>query len=169
VWRLSLIDVTRAHVQLTGLYWYLAPSQCCLYIGSMCMLPMWKYRFGNSQITFPHRSEMTQATPAWWSVTTPTAMSSGTDVCRGLRPMQSGPDQYWRGGKVLAELPAELNIFLRICTHTQTITISSDLCPPIAWHVPTHAHPFYSNCARVFKNCVMCITRLHQVLVGSDK
>ena len=42
-------------------------------------------------------------------------------------------------------------------------------CPPIAWHVRTHAHPCYSNCAHVFKNCVMCITRLHQVLVGSDK
>jgi hypothetical protein len=26
----------------------------------------------------------------------------------------------------------EPNIFLRICTHTQTITISIDLCPPIA-------------------------------------
>jgi hypothetical protein len=25
-------------------------------------------------------------------------------------------------------------IFLRICTHTQTITISNDLCPPM----PTH-------------------------------
>jgi hypothetical protein len=30
---------------------------------------------------------------------------------------------------------AEPNIFLRICTHTQIITISSDLCPPM----PTHA------------------------------
>jgi hypothetical protein len=35
--------------------------------------------------------------------------------------------------------------------------------------MPTHAHPCYSKCAHVFKNCVMCITRLHQVLVGSDK
>jgi hypothetical protein len=35
--------------------------------------------------------------------------------------------------------------------------------------MPTHAHPSYSNCARLFNNCVMCITRLHQVLVGSDK
>ena len=35
--------------------------------------------------------------------------------------------------------------------------------------MPTHGHPCYSNCAHVFKNCVMCITRLHQVLVGSDK
>ena len=41
-------------------------------------------------------------------------------------------------------------------------------CPPIAWYVPTHVHPWYSNCAHVFKNCVMCITRLRQVLVGSD-
>jgi hypothetical protein len=66
----------------------------------------------------------------------------------------------------------EPNIFLRICTHTQTITISIDLCPPIALHVPTHAHPHhdmcppmsthahpcYSNCIHVFKNCVLCIT-----------
>jgi hypothetical protein len=63
--------------------------------------------------------------------------------------------------------PSESNIFLRICTYTQTITISNaHSCPPIAWHVPTHAiqiAPMYS------KNCVMCITRLHQVLVGSDK
>ncbi len=48
------------------------------------------------------------------------------------------------------------------CTHAHP-------CPTIAWHVPTHAHPSYSNCAHVFKNCVMCVTRLHQVLVGSDK
>jgi hypothetical protein len=33
----------------------------------------------------------------------------------------------------------------------------------------TYAHPCYLNCAHVFKNCVMCITRIHQVLVGSDK
>ena len=39
------------------------------------------------------------------------------------------------------------------------------MCAPL----PTHAHPCYSNCAHVFKNCVMCITRIHQVLVGSDK
>ena len=36
---------------------------------------------------------------------------------------------------------AEPNIFLRICTHTQTIPISNDLCPPIAWHASTDAHP----------------------------
>jgi hypothetical protein len=35
--------------------------------------------------------------------------------------------------------------------------------------MPTHAHPCYLNCACVYKNCVMCIIRLHQVLVGSDK
>ena len=42
--------------------------------------------------------------------------------------------------------------------------------------MPIHAHPCYSNCvhviknyAHVFKNWLMCITRLHQVLVGSDK
>ena len=57
------------------------------------------------------------------------------------------------------------NIFLWICTHTQTITINSDMCPSM----PTHVHPCYSNCAHVFKNCVMCITCLHQVLVGLDK
>ena len=26
-------------------------------------------------------------------------------------------------------------------------------CPPIAWHVPIHAHPCHSNCTHVFKNC----------------
>jgi hypothetical protein len=41
--------------------------------------------------------------------------------------------------------------------------------PPIAWLVLTHAHPCYSNYAHIFKNCVMCITRLHEVLVGLDK
>jgi hypothetical protein len=55
----------------------------------------------------------------------------------------------------------------RICT--QTITISNNLCPPMPTYSMTCAHPCYSNCAHVFKNCVMCITRLHQVLVGSDK
>ena len=64
---------------------------------------------------------------------------------------------------------AEPNIFLWICTHTQTITISIDLCPPMPIHSMTSAHPCYSNCAHVFKNCVICINRLHQVLVGSDK
>jgi hypothetical protein len=47
-------------------------------------------------------------------------------------------------------------------THAMTC---AHLCPPM----PIHAHPCYSNCTHVFKNCVMCITRLHQVLVGSDK
>ena len=59
--------------------------------------------------------------------------------------------------------------FLWICIHTQTTTINSDLCPPMPIHSMTCAHPCYSNCAHVFKNCVMCITRLHRVLVGSDK
>jgi hypothetical protein len=27
--------------------------------------------------------------------------------------------------------------------------------------MPIHAHPCYSNCVHVFKNCVMCITHLH--------
>jgi len=63
----------------------------------------------------------------------------------------------------------EPNIFLRICTHAQTITISRDLCPSMPTHSMTCAHPCYSNCAHVFKNRVMCIPRLHQVLVESDK
>ena len=74
--------------------------------------------------------------------------------------------ERWRGGDVWLPEP---NIFLRNCTHTQTMTVSSDLCPPMPTHSMTCAHPCYSNCAHVFKNCVMCITRLHQVLVGSDK
>jgi hypothetical protein len=87
-----------------------------------------------------------------------------------------------QGGAGLGWL-AEPNIFLRICTHTQIITISNDICPPmpthsmtcvhpcppIARHVLTHAHSCHSNCAHVFKNCVMFITRLHQILVGLDK
>ena len=36
-----------------------------------------------------------------------------------------------------------------------------DMCPPM----PTHA----IQIAHVFKNCVTCITCLHQVLVGLDK
>jgi hypothetical protein len=40
---------------------------------------------------------------------------------------------------------------------------------PMPTHSMTWAHPCYSNCAHVFENYVMCITRLHQVLVGSDK
>ena len=43
--------------------------------------------------------------------------------------------------------------FLQIYTHTQTTPISNNLCPPIAWHVPTNAHPCSSNCAHVFKIC----------------
>jgi hypothetical protein len=37
--------------------------------------------------------------------------------------------------------PAEPNIFLRVCTHTQTIPISNDLCPPMPTHSMTWAHP----------------------------
>jgi hypothetical protein len=43
---------------------------------------------------------------------------------------------------------AEPNIFLQICTHTQTNTINIDLCPPIARHMPTHGiqiAPMYSK------------------------
>ena len=42
--------------------------------------------------------------------------------------------------------------FLWICTHIQTTPIRSNLCPPIAWHVPTHAHTCYWNCTHVLKN-----------------
>jgi hypothetical protein len=52
---------------------------------------------------------------------------------------------------------AEPNIFLRICTHSHTITISSDPCPPMPTHSMTCAHPCYSNCAHVIKivECVL--------------
>ena len=36
---------------------------------------------------------------------------------------------------------AEPNIFLRICTHTHTIPINNDLCPPMPTHSMTCAHP----------------------------
>ena len=36
---------------------------------------------------------------------------------------------------------AEPNIFLLICTHTQTIPISNDLCPPTPTHSMACAHP----------------------------
>jgi hypothetical protein len=72
---------------------------------------------------------------------------------------------------LLSYMSRRAYIFLRICTHTQTITITinSDLCPPMPIHSMTYAHPCYSNCVHVLKICEMCITHLHQVLVGSDK
>ena len=51
-------------------------------------------------------------------------------------------------GFFFAVFVAEPNIFLRICTHAHTITISNDLCSPIALPVPTHAiqiAPMYSK------------------------
>ena len=39
------------------------------------------------------------------------------------------------------DLQTEPNIFLRICTHTQTIPINSDLCPPKPTHSMTCVHP----------------------------
>ena len=53
--------------------------------------------------------------------------------------------------------------FLRICTHTQTTPINNDLCPPIAWHVPTHAHSCYSNCAHVFKKINITNSITHNI------
>jgi hypothetical protein len=35
------------------------------------------------------------------------------------------------GGSQVERFSSEPNIFLRICTHTQTITIISNLCPPM--------------------------------------
>ena len=48
--------------------------------------------------------------------------------------------------------------FLRICTHTQTTLISNDLCSPMPTHSMICAHPCYSNCAHVCKNCNITIT-----------
>ena len=79
------------------------------------------------------------------------------------------------------------------CVHIRAQHFSLNLYPyPNHQHrpMPSHAHPCYSipqveiiiktmdskafklssmYCAHVFKICIMCITRLHQVLVGSDK
>jgi hypothetical protein len=44
----------------------------------------------------------------------------------------------------------EPNIFVQICTHTQTLTINSDLCPPM----PTHVIQIVSVYSKI---CVMCI------------
>ena len=51
-------------------------------------------------------------------------------------------------------LEPEPNIFLLNCTHAHS-------CPSM----PTHA----IQIAPMYSNCVTCIIRLHQVLVGSDK
>ena len=60
--------------------------------------------------------------------------------------------------------------FVMIGLH-QSPTFSFEYVPITRPYPPasTYAHPCYSNCARVFKSCVMCITRLYQVLVGLDK
>jgi hypothetical protein len=47
-------------------------------------------------------------------------------------------------GWVMLGCTAEPNIFLQICTQTQTITISNDLCPPMPTHVIQIA-PMYSK------------------------
>jgi hypothetical protein len=106
----------------------------------------------------------------WGAVNKPEHGASGPLIQQG--PFRGLSDPKWQERRLVLATKAEPNIFLRICTHTQIITISIDLCPPIqpiAWNVPIHAHPCYSNCTHVFKNCVMCNTRLHQVLVGLDK
>jgi hypothetical protein len=54
---------------------------------------------------------------------------------------------------------AEPNIFLWICTHTQTITISSDLCSPMPTHSMTCAHP----CPPMLFKLPMCIQKLCNV------
>ena len=69
------------------------------------------------------------------------------------------------------------NIWLKdghIWLHTRAQHFPSNLYPyPDHIHqqrpMLTHAYPCYSNCTHVCNNCVMCITPLHQVLVGSDK
>ena len=67
---------------------------------------------------------------------------------------------------------APLQKFIVIGHQGPTISFKLHPCPPMPshrWHVPTDSHPCYSNCAYVFENYVICRTRLHQVLVGSDK
>ena len=51
------------------------------------------------------------------------------------------------------------NIFLRICTHTQTIPINNDLCPPTPTHSMTCAHP----CPPMLFKLRPCIQKLCNV------
>jgi len=53
----------------------------------------------------------------------------------------------------------EPNIFLRVCTHTQTIPISNDLCPPMPTHSMTCAHP----CPPLLFKLRPCIQKLCNV------
>jgi hypothetical protein len=53
----------------------------------------------------------------------------------------------------------EPNIFLRVCTHIQTIIISSDLCPPMPTHSMTCAHP----CSPMLFKLRPCIQKLCNV------
>jgi hypothetical protein len=55
----------------------------------------------------------------------------------------------------------EPNIFLRICTHTHTITISSDLCPSMPTHSMTCAHP--CPCPPMLFKLCPCIQKLCNV------
>ena len=54
---------------------------------------------------------------------------------------------------------AEPNIFLRICTHTHTIPINNDLCPPMPTHSMTCAHP----CPPMLFKLRPCIQKLCNV------
>jgi hypothetical protein len=54
---------------------------------------------------------------------------------------------------------AEPNIFLRICTHIHTITISNDLCSPMPTHSMTCAHP----CPPMLFKLRPCIQKLCNV------
>jgi hypothetical protein len=54
---------------------------------------------------------------------------------------------------------SEPNIFLRICTHTQTITIISDPWPPMSTHSMTCAHP----CPPMLFKLRPCIQKLCNV------
>jgi hypothetical protein len=56
-------------------------------------------------------------------------MELGSTLCQSTGPM-------------IGKTTTKPNIFLRICTHTQTIPISSDLCPPMPTHSMTCAHPY---------------------------
>jgi hypothetical protein len=60
-------------------------------------------------------------------------------------PMQPKRGELPRRGSGQGGCEAEPNIFFRICTYTQTIPIGTNLCPPIAWHVPTHAIQIVPN------------------------
>jgi hypothetical protein len=66
---------------------------------------------------------------------------------------------YSKGLSINTVLAAEPNIFLRICTQTMTITISSGLCPPMPTHSMTCAHP----CPPMLFKLRPCIQKLCNV------